>query len=307
MDGTQIREWLARMSVSTISQWEGLELASVVLEGDAGDPDRLAPAAISAGDLVIQEDGQGTVPHVLAVHVRGPEVLVLDGEILVGCKQNRVVVHTVIIPVGSSLRVPVGCVEQGRWRASTPSFESGDMRAEPWLRKHRLDGSPSRSSAGDADAIDQAQLWSEVTSRFAAEGRHSPTADYHDLLGWAARSQRASLSRFKPEDGQVGLVVTRGGRLLGIEVFSHPETFAQAVVRTLPTYAMSAAMADDDAQGELESRSAADWLDAARSVEIRTKPGIGEGTEFEISGDAWLGRGVFHQSRVRHLAVFPGK
>ena len=42
-------------------------------------------------------------------------VLILDGEELVGIKQNRIVNTTILIAANTTTVIPVSCVEQGRW------------------------------------------------------------------------------------------------------------------------------------------------------------------------------------------------
>ncbi len=44
-------------------------------------------------------------------------VLLLDGEELVGAKQNRILNLTVLVPAHQTIVIPVSCVEAGRWRA----------------------------------------------------------------------------------------------------------------------------------------------------------------------------------------------
>jgi hypothetical protein len=42
-------------------------------------------------------------------------LLLLDGEELVGAKQNRILNTTVLVDAHVTVTIPVSCVEQGRW------------------------------------------------------------------------------------------------------------------------------------------------------------------------------------------------
>jgi hypothetical protein len=91
---------------------------------------------------------------------RGPEpVLIIDGEELVGAKQNRVVNLTILVAAQSALTIPVSCVEAGRWTARSRAF--------PFGRCHRR---RRRSRTGHGMDIEQVpaalreQLGLEATS-----------------------------------------------------------------------------------------------------------------------------------------------
>ena len=60
------------------------------------------------------EDGE--VPNLSVTNSSDRPILIPEGEILVGAKQNRVVNVTVLVAARSTFKVPVSCVEQGRWR-----------------------------------------------------------------------------------------------------------------------------------------------------------------------------------------------
>jgi hypothetical protein len=76
----------------------------------------LLDEALGAGLVEVTEvDNQGTVPN-LKVHNKSPRmVLILDGEELVGAKQNRIVNTTILVAGNATVVIPVSCVEQGRW------------------------------------------------------------------------------------------------------------------------------------------------------------------------------------------------
>ena len=64
---------------------------------------------------VVELSRDGTVPELKVVNKSDRMVLVLDGEELVGAKQNRIVNTTILICGNTTTVIPVSCVEQGRW------------------------------------------------------------------------------------------------------------------------------------------------------------------------------------------------
>ena len=57
----------------------------------------------------------GSVPELKVVNKSDRMLLILDGEELVGAKQNRIVNTTILIAGNTATVIPVSCVEQGRW------------------------------------------------------------------------------------------------------------------------------------------------------------------------------------------------
>ena len=49
-------------------------------------------------------------------------VLLVDGEELIGAKQNRVLNLSILIPAKQRCVIPICCVEAGRWRAASREF-----------------------------------------------------------------------------------------------------------------------------------------------------------------------------------------
>jgi hypothetical protein len=64
----------------------------------------LLSAAIGAGTAAIEEVGGGSVPTLRIVNRGELPVLLVDGEHLVGVKQNRILNTTILVPERSTLR-----------------------------------------------------------------------------------------------------------------------------------------------------------------------------------------------------------
>src|SRR6266511_802990 len=91
--------------------------------------------AIPLGFHVTELDAAGSVPELLAKNPLDANVLLYDGEELLGAKQNRILNVTVLVPARSETKIPVSCVEEGRWHARSAHFAPGAQadiyRAKP--------------------------------------------------------------------------------------------------------------------------------------------------------------------------------
>src|SRR5262245_14441146 len=87
--------------------------------------------------LEIGELGEaGSVPELVVHNPVECDVLLYDGEELVGAKQNRILNVSVLVAARSAVKIPVSCVEQGRWRRRSHRFAKGG-HAYPELRRQK--------------------------------------------------------------------------------------------------------------------------------------------------------------------------
>src|SRR3954454_7317319 len=118
--------------------------------------------AIPLGFNVKEVDAAGSVPELLASNPLEANVLLYDGEELVGAKQNRILNVTVLVPAQSEIRIPVSCVEEGRWSARSENFAAARHAAYPELRRRkaeRLSRDPMALGAA------QGEVWEEVNAK----------------------------------------------------------------------------------------------------------------------------------------------
>src|SRR5512141_1073295 len=97
-------------------------------------------AAIRAGTAKITEMTEGGSVPTLALYNSGKiPVLIIDGEELIGARQNRIANLSILAPAMQTLPLPVSCVEAGRWSYRSREFaESPDiMFSKARARKSR--------------------------------------------------------------------------------------------------------------------------------------------------------------------------
>jgi len=111
-------------------------------------------------------------------------VLFYEGEEVHGAQQNRTIDISVLVPVRSTLRVPVSCVEQGRWdhRRHDEPFAPAPQAAYPELRRLKNERVRERLAAGEPPRAAQGEVWQEIAAKSARHGARSDTGALHDVF-----------------------------------------------------------------------------------------------------------------------------
>jgi hypothetical protein len=307
-----------------------------LLDGSPPDPGwALLDEALADGTLRVTEVGGGRVPALAVANAGARAVLLLEGQEVVGAKQNRSLDASILVGAGRTLEVPVSCVEQGRWAARTPRFEGSGFSLYASLRRKKaawLHLSLLRRGVRDSR---QEEVWDDLAAKAAALGSTSRTGAmtevYEDVLG-TIEAARAALA---PEPGQVGAVLHGGGRWWGLEVLGTPRLFAHAFPRLLSGYVMEArlleagrAQATGDpppglprgrrgaarpggtaaarGRGGARATGAAVALARLRRARLHTVPAIGEGEEHRFRTRDLVGAALAAEGRLAHLVAFPG-
>lgn len=277
-----------------------------VLNGGGAEPRYLTlREALARGAVAIEEVSEaGSVPR-LAVRNDGEfPVLLLDGEELVGAKQNRVVNVSILVAAKTTLAIPVSCVEQGRWRYRTRRFGDSDQAifSEARRRNHR-DVEQSLKQRG-VRASDQGRVWNDIRRKMASMGSVSATGAMHDVYEQSAASLKGYHEAFRLIDGQVGALFLLAGGWCGLDLFDAPATLGAVFPKLLNSWALDALEPRSDASGAPMERRAEDFLAAVAAAKQRDYPAVGLGQELRLEGADVVGAALVHDGSVVHLAAF---
>jgi hypothetical protein len=201
----------------------------------------LADEAIQSGAVTVQEVSEGgSVPDLLVENKGDARVLFLEGEELVGAKQNRVLNTSVLLPARGTVKIPVSCVERGRWSYNSRHFGSAGRHTPSKLRR-ALKASVSESLSGGAGhRSDQGRVWEEVDKQQAALGVSSPTSAMADSFTAYQRQIDAYAERFPYPEGACGLAVAAGDTIVAVDLFDKPATCEKVWRRLLSGFLLEA-------------------------------------------------------------------
>jgi len=241
---------------------------------------QLSHEALGTEAVTVKEVSEaGSVPDLLVENRGDVRVLFIEGEELVGAKQNRILNSSVLVAARSTTKIPVSCVEQGRWRFRTAHFASGGTHSPSMLR-HCLKASVSRSvNAGGSHRSDQGAVWEEVARQQVALGAFSGTGAMSDTF----EAHRKRLDEFREKiqyvEGASGVAVAVRGKVVAVDLFDKPST-CQKVWDRLMSGFMLDAIESEQAEREAEAPDVERLLGDLGQLNWQQAPAVGEGEEY---------------------------
>src|SRR5713101_6114465 len=131
---------------------------------------------IAEGKVRVTElNAGGSVPELRLENTADLPVLVVDGEELVGAKQNRALNLTILAPAKHTTIIPVSCVEAGRWNMASPDLMPVDHFMYSGLRSERVSQVTDSMRSRGSHASDQAAVWRNIAAKAFRLKATSPT------------------------------------------------------------------------------------------------------------------------------------
>ena len=229
-------------------------------------------------------------------------ILVVDGEEIVGGRQNRIVNKSFLIAAGTAIDLPVTCVEHGRWHETAPRFSSGES-APASLRNEKFDAVTRESERVPGQAVaDQGAIWEGVAAREAASGSHSPSGALHAIYEKRGGDLATYLEAFPYPRDAVGLVVALNGRMAGAELFDQARTAEVLWPKLIRGYAL------DAIGGRIGLAVGRDrairFLARTHHAHCDVFPSLGLGEEVRLTGDGVVGSALTHDGTLVHASLF---
>jgi len=274
----------------------------------------VAGAEVAAGYLTLAEalkggharvtevSAGGVVPELLFDNSSPHGVLLLDGDELVGAKQNRVLNVTVLVGANQKVVIPVSCVERGRWHALSTEFRSEDRMMFARGRASKMSQVSRSLRERGTRHSDQGAVWDEVGAKAARLQASAPTGAMSDVYAHVGSDTRDFRAAFRAEQRQVGGVFAIGGRPAGLELFDAPGTLRSTLGRLVESYALDAIeLGGRPRRADLEE--AKDFLSRAASARTEVARAVGLGEELRLEAPGLVGEALVVDGRVVHLSV----
>jgi hypothetical protein len=302
-----ISQALQSLQVGEPRSHRNLMMFPLIAAGGGGEPLYLnLDQALSAETLRISEvSAAGRVPELLLDNRGDKPVLLLDGEELIGCKQNRVLNVTVLAPARATIKIPVSCVEQGRWSPMSAVFSAAPRTQYYSGRAQKVAQVSESLEIGGAFQADQAGIWGDLSLKQARMGARSRTEAMADLYDARDTELKEYTRSFQPQADQVGALFSMNGRMVGLELFDSTGPLAAYLPKVVSGYALDAIDHFTAVHPVAGSEQAKIFLSEIETAETRSFPGVGLGETLRLKGGQDIvGAALEHENRLIHLCAF---
>ena len=303
MQNNTIAKTVSGLSVGSPTVFE--HLAAFPLRGAARaveDYLTLEQALTGKTARVTEISESGSVPELRFVNDGNTPVLLLDGEELVGAKQNRILNLTILVAARSEILIPVSCVEQGRWSRRSEEFTAARRTMYARGRAEKMEH-VSMAMAGGSRRANQGAVWSSVTDKAACMGVSSDTGAMSDIYENRQAKLAEYTGAFVAGDEQCGAVFCLGGRVAGLELFDRPAVFGALFPALVQSYALDAM--EGRLQGGVVSPDAVgEFLMELSETSARRFDALGIGEDLRFRDTRVSGAALEVEGRLVHLLAY---
>jgi len=183
--------------------------------------------------IVISELGTGgSVNTLIGRNLSSDTLFIMSGEILQGGKQDRVVARDMLIPPGEGrVKIPVFCVEKGRWKYKGENNDQKFSEYYGMANEHLRDIIDHKKGQQD--------VWDEVSKSNKRDGVSSKTDAYTDHANnrQFRRAEQEYVDYFQRifenDPTVIGFMSVTGNRVEGVDLFINNGLFLQEFQKLL--------------------------------------------------------------------------
>jgi hypothetical protein len=253
---------------------------------------------------VIESTKAGEVSQITVVNRSERMTFLMAGEQLVGCKQNRVVNSSLMVPPKAEIRLPVTCVERGRWGYTSSTFTSGRTSSYYALRAMMHGHTSQGYRAMGAPVSNQGQVWGEVSRKLESMGSSSRSDAMQDLY----RNYDAKLNDLEGKlpataDGN-GVAFVVNGWIVGIDLFDKAETLRKLWPKLIRSSSIDALEPPRGETRSITAEGVLKWLESGSNATQEPFQSPGLGLDVRIEGPDVVGAGLVVDDHPVHMELF---
>jgi len=228
----------------------------------------------------------------------------MEGEILIGLKQNRMLNTSVLIRPGTSVTIPVACVEAGRWRTVSEKAGASRYAVSPSIRAAKMNSLSLSARTLGAFTSDQFVVWRGVDANLKKHRVSSPTRAYSEIEAQRHHAIDEVLGHLTPDPDQTGVLAFLGDQPLALDVFDQPATLTHAWNKLVGSY-VSEALGNTDQPANVDRTAAVEWVKGLANGEASSHPAVGAGETVLITAKAHYLAGLVVEGVCVHIAGWP--
>ena len=303
-----IVDHLSKLELGELQECDGMAVIPLFFS-DKNPPDYLTFKEGLEKDLlqVTEVDQGGSVPELKVINNAPTPVLGVDGEELIGAKQNRVLNTSVLLKEKSETIIPVSCTEHGRWSYVSREFAHSDVLMASNLRAYKV-SSVSKSLKGSlGHQSNQSEIWDKIKGLSLRLDVNSPTGAMRDIFVSKNNDLKKYAQAFECSRSQKGLLVFVNGEVAGLDFVSRESAYQVLHSKLVRSYALQALSDDKQKKRKPSMKKAKAFLREISECSESKFPSIGHGWDYRYESTALTGSALVWGDHVAHMAFFKTK
>ena len=246
--------------------------------------------------------------------------LLFEGEEFLGAKQNRILNVSIFVTPKTKQKIPVSCVEAGRWQHQHQAREKRRFRAAN--RMHYARGRAMENQAVSENLASaqmyrssQSEIWSDIERKSRRMNASSPSSASDAMFTSSESKIEKYLEAFKHQPNQVGSVFLIDGKVSGLELFASESTHKKIFKKLIRSYALDAIDAsisgstDSDKSAQKFSKKTCveateDFTNKLKSSWTKKFDGVCVGENYRFKDEHLTGGALVHDDQLLHLCAF---
>jgi hypothetical protein len=272
----------------------------------------LVDEALAAKRVVVEEVSEGgSVPELRMTNFTNRFILVVDGTELVGAKQNRIVNASFLIPPESITKLPVSCVEQGRWRYREREFRASKHYSPHSIRRENVEFHKRTLKEKRGYASDQGKVWAHVADMSHRMDAPTATGAMNEVLEQKQSSIEEYQKGFALEGSETGTAFFVNGNFQGIELFDKALTFGKMFPKLISGIAADAMLALGErltTRRAKKPEEATEYVkrildEVGKSLFEKYEP-VGVGEDWRYDAKRSFGKALHYGADLIHFSAF---
>jgi len=299
---------LSTLTLGPPQQFKNTIILPIFAATDHGPEYLTLHEALSARLVTVAEVSQGGhVPQLKVSNSAATPVLLVDGEELLGAKQNRVLNTSILLKPASETIIPVSCTEAGRWGYSSLHLSHSGHVMSSKLRKLKSSTVLASLKHAQGYSSDQAALWMGVRELEMKAGSKSSTHALADTFQAKFADLDQFVAAFPLLPNQNGLIALINGEVAGFDLLSHPRAYKALHAQFVKSYALDALLETRQAaspQPQPPQEHVRALLEQFQAANERIFPAIGLGADHRFEAPYVAGMALVTDDRIIHLNLY---
>ena len=301
---TSARAALADLKIGDPDHFGGLTVFPLAAPGRGNVQYLLLEEGLRAGLVTVREVHEsGSVPDLAVVNRSDAPVLIIDGEELVGAKQNRIANLSLLVPALCTTIIPVSCVEAGRWDHSGSDFSVTERVQFSRGRASRLRSVHHQMRLSGARHSDQGAVWDAIEEKADRMNAHSPTRAMSEIYERHGKTLDEYVENLAAARGQNGALFAIGENHFGLDFFDRPDDFAHFFPKLVRSYAIDA-MDRPGTRAPASGEAAHGFLGRLREGAFDAHPAAALGQDVGIVARDAIAGALVVDGTTLHLTAF---